>query len=130
MSYCGRKKHKNFKQCLLINMPIVANRQSILFLKWIWSNADLYTSVTEFHKFIIKHRKKLEFTLDQIGNMDETPIFFDMPDNRTLKFYFTKCVFVRTTRHEKMYFTVVLCCMANGSELSLMVIFKRKLSMK
>ena len=53
-------------------------------------------------------------------------MFFDMPGNRTLDKIGTKCVFVRTTGHEKMHFTVVLCCMANGSKLPPLVIFNRK----
>ena len=53
-------------------------------------------------------------------------MFVYIPGNRTLDKIGTKCVFVRTTGHEKTHFTVVLCCMANGSKLPPMVILKRK----
>ena len=38
-------------------------------------------------------------------------MLFYMPGNRTLDKISTKYVFVRTTGHDKMHFTVVLCCL-------------------
>ena len=87
---------------------------------------DLDEKITKFHTFVLNLRKKHDFNLDQIGNMDETPMFFDMPGNRTLDKVGNKTVYVRTTGHEKTHFTVVLCCMADGTKLQPMVIFKRK----
>ncbi len=88
--------------------------------------ADLDDKVTDFHRFVIHLRKGHNFDLSQIRNMDEIPMFFDMPSNRTLDKAGTKTVFVRTTGHEKTHFTVVLCCMSDGTKLPPMVIFKRK----
>jgi hypothetical protein len=58
--------------------------------------------------------------------MDETPVFFDLPANRTVDSVGAKTVAVRTTGHEKSHFTTVLACMADGTKLPPMVIFKRK----
>ena len=46
-------------------------------------------------------RKKNNYDLGQIGNMDETPIFFDMVGNMTVDLKASKTVHVRTTGNEK-----------------------------
>ena len=58
--------------------------------------------------------------------MDETPVWFDMPSARTVNAKGAKTVLVNTTGHEKLPFTVVLACLADGTKLKPMVIFKRK----
>jgi len=40
---------------------------------------DLEEKVTHFHRFIINHRREFSYDLVHIGNMDETPVWFDMP---------------------------------------------------
>lgn len=66
------------------------------------------------------------YDLSQIGNMDETPVTFDMPGNRTVNASGSKTVLLKTTGHEKTRFTVVLGCMADGTKLKPLIIFKRK----
>lgn len=88
--------------------------------------AELAEKVSSFQRFIIKHRKKNEYRLACIGNMDETPMNFDMPAGKTVNKMGEKTVLVKTTGHEKSRFTVVLTCMADGTKLKPMVIFKRK----
>ena len=58
--------------------------------------------------------------------MDEVPLTFDIPVNRTAEERGTSTVSMRTTGNEKSSFTVVLACHANGQTLPPMVIFKRK----
>lgn len=87
---------------------------------------DLEGKIEEFQRYVIRLRKNYNFGLDQIGNMDETPVCFDMPFSHTVDKKGVKSVLVRTTGHEKTRFTVVLCCMANGYRLPPIVIFKRK----
>jgi len=87
---------------------------------------DLAEKVTSFQKFVIGLRQKFDYDLSQIGNMDETPMTFDLPGNRTVNPIGEKTVMVKTTGHEKTHFTVVLSCMADGTRLKPLVIFKRK----
>ena len=87
---------------------------------------DLDHKVTNFHRFVIGMRQKHQFSLSCIGNMDETPLNFDMMGNRTVDVKGTKTVHVRNTGHVKTRFTVALSCMADGTKLKPMVIFKRK----
>src|SRR6218665_1265677 len=88
--------------------------------------AVLEEKIDSFHRFVIKHRKQHEYDLSQIGNMDETPMTFDLPSNRTVDSSGAKTILVKTTGHEKTHFTVVLACMADGKKLKPVVIFKRK----
>ena len=87
---------------------------------------DLDHKVANFHRFIIGMRKRNQYPLSCIGNMDETPLNFDMVAGRTVDIKDAKTVQVRGTGHEKSRFTVVLLCMADGTKLKPMVIFKRK----
>src|SRR5438128_2952210 len=58
--------------------------------------------------------------------MDETPLTFDLPNNNTIDNIGAQTVSICTTGHERSSFTVVLSCMADGSKLPPLVIFKLK----
>ena len=88
---------------------------------------DLEEKITLFQSVVIKMRKKEQYDLSQIGNMDETPVWFDMPTSKTVTAKGEKTVLVRTTGHEKSRFTVVLSCLADGTKLKPMVVFREKL---
>jgi hypothetical protein len=87
---------------------------------------QLSDKIIDFHKYIIKMRKKNNYDLGQIGNMDETPIFFDMVGNMTVDLKASKTVHVRTTGNEKNRFTCVLGILSNGVKLPPFVVFKGK----
>ena len=63
-------------------------------------------------------------SLNCIGNMDETPLWFDRPRKRTVDFRGIKTVLSKTTGKEKLRYTVVLAALANGTKLPPMIIFK------
>ena len=88
--------------------------------------AELDEKILNFQKFIINNRKLVDYPLCRMGNMDETPMYFDMPSNTTLHRKGDKTVLIRTTGHEKTHFTVVLGCTADGGKLPPMVIFNRR----
>ena len=87
---------------------------------------DVDEKVQKFFAFVIKERKRFDFALENIINMDETPMYFDMPGNTTVDKVGSKTVSVKTTGHERQHFTVVLACQANGKKIRPLVIFKRK----
>ena len=64
--------------------------------------------INGFQKYIIKLRQTHNFPLSQIGNMDE----------------------VKITGNDETRFIVILTCMADGTKLKPMIIFKRKLIRK
>ena len=76
-----------------------------------------------FQQFIIKHRKKLQnYDLNNIGNVDQTPIYFDMPTSTTMDVKGSKTITIKTAGNEKNRFTCMLPCMADGTKLSPYVI--------
>ena len=82
--------------------------------------AELDEKVISFQRYVIKKRVEHQYALANIGNMDEMPMNFDMPPNRTVNSKGSKTVLIKTR------FTVVLACMADGTKLKPMVVFKRK----
>ena len=87
---------------------------------------DVEDKVLNFQKFVINERKNHAYLLSNIGNMDETPLNFDVPHNKTVNIKGQKSISIKTTGHEKDHFTVVLACLADGTKLKPMIIFKRK----
>ena len=87
---------------------------------------DLDHKVASFRQFITRLRQRPQFSLLCIGNMNETPLNFDMIGERMVDMKGVKIVLVKGTGHEKTRFTVVLSCMADGTKLKPMVIFKHK----
>jgi hypothetical protein len=46
--------------------------------------ADYESKIVDFHRYVINARKKTQFELGEIGNMDGVPLTFDVPSNRTV----------------------------------------------
>ena len=88
--------------------------------------AVLEDKVFAFHSFVINLRKRHGYNLSQIGNMDETPMTFDLPGNQTVDSVGSKAIMIKTTGHEKTHFIVVLACMADGVKLKPVFFFRRK----
>jgi DDE superfamily endonuclease/Tc5 transposase DNA-binding domain len=87
---------------------------------------DLVEKQQAFLAFIMYRRIQYDYPLAYIGNMDETPVSFDLPTNTTVDEWGARSVSIRTTGHEKTNFTVVLSCMADGTKLPPLIIFKLK----
>lgn len=79
-----------------------------------------------FLEYFLKLRNDGDYDLKHIINMDEVPLMFDCPPNKTVQEKNSTTVSIATTGHEKTSMTVVLACCADGSKLKPMVIFKRK----
>ena len=52
--------------------------------------------IVEFHKYIINMGKKLCFEIAQLGNMDEVPLTFDVPWNKTVNVKGAKTIMIKT----------------------------------
>ena len=84
--------------------------------------------IIEFHKYVINMRKKeLCFEIGQLGIMDEVPLTFDVPSNKIVDVKGAKTVMIKTSGNEKMCYTVVLVCCADGTKLPPLLISKRKM---
>ena len=63
---------------------------------------------------IINMRKKLCFETGQLRNMDEVPLTFDVPSNKTVDVKGAKTIMIKTSGNEKTHYTVVLACSTDG----------------
>ena len=57
-------------------------------------------------------------------NIDETPLWLDMPGDTTVMRAGERTVSIRTTGHDKGRFTIILAAMADGRKLKPFVVFK------
>ena len=64
------------------------------------------------------------FEMKVVGNVDETPLWFDLPSSQSFDFRGVKSTPGKTTDKEKLRYTVVLSAMADGSKLAPMIVFK------
>lgn len=87
---------------------------------------DYVEQQQEFLSYVLYRRNEHNYPLALIGNMDETPIAFNLPSNTTIEQAGTKTISVLSTGHERSNFTVVLACMADGLKLPPVIIFKLK----
>lgn len=80
----------------------------------------------DFQRYVIRLRQQHGYMLGQIGNADETPVWFDMPSSTTVCERGSKEVKLLSTGSEHSRFTVMLACTADGTKLPPFIIFKRK----
>ena len=77
--------------------------------------------------FIMKTRKMIHsehFSPSLIGNMDETPLWLDIPGDTTVSRVGERTVSIRSTGYDKARFTVVLAAMADGRKIKPYVVLK------
>ena len=87
---------------------------------------QLEGALTKFYEEAGRFMRIGKYPLSLIGNMDETPAFFDMvPAKNICKTGSKECI-VRTSGCKKKHMTVVLSAAANGKMLPPMLIFKGK----
>jgi hypothetical protein len=58
--------------------------------------------------------------------MDEVPLTFDVPSNKTVDVKGAKTIMIKTSGNEKTRYTVVLAWYADGKKLQPLLIFKKK----
>jgi len=74
-----------------------------LFVNWEATMKKYVYFVTQY---------KDNYSLEHIGNMDEVPVYFDMPSKFTMDFQGSSDIRITTTGSEHSRFTVVLCVTA------------------
>ncbi|KAK3787369.1 hypothetical protein RRG08_065370 [Elysia crispata] len=74
--------------------------------------------VDSFLRFVTTQRKRENYDLKDIGNMDVTPVWIEMPGKSTLELKGKKEVRMMSTGHEKERITVVLSALADGTKLA------------
>ena len=79
-----------------------------------------------FGTFVQKQIADHKIGNDNIINMNEVPLKFDIPMNRTVEQKGIGSITIHTTGQEKSSFTVVLAFTGSGRKLPPMMDFKRK----
>ena len=69
---------------------------------------DHLAKIANLVKFCEKQRNTFDFTLGNIANMGETPIWTDMPSKTTVDQRGLKTVPIKSTGHEKQRMTVCM----------------------
>ena len=82
--------------------------------------------IANFVKFCEKQRNTFGFALGNSVNMDETPIWADMPSKTTIDKRGLKIVPIKSTGHEKQHVTVCLAIKADGSKMKPFVVIPGK----
>lgn len=85
---------------------------------------DLEPKVASFILNVRRQRLRKQYSIGNIGNMDETPLWLDMPGETTVTHTGDRSVQIGSTGHDKGRFTVVLAAMADGRKLNPFVVFK------
>ena len=91
---------------------------------------DLEAKIETFYKDVQNLRENGKYSNELIGNMDETPLYFDMIPSRSLEKRGAKEVRVKSTGAQKRHITVVLACTGAGKMLPPMIIFKGNICMR
>ena len=86
--------------------------------------ADMKDKIMTFHRFVVRARRRCEYPLSHVINVDETPMQFELPATRMLEFTENRTVLITTCGADKQSFTVALAVKANGEKLPPKVIFK------
>lgn len=86
-------------------------------------NANFW--MNSFYPFLWEKLQENQTTdVKNITNMAKTPLWFDAPKSRTYDFSGVKAVKSKTTRQEKLSYSVFLSAMADGHKLKSMIIYK------
>lgn len=86
----------------------------------------LEESISKFYADAGRFMRIGKYPRSLVGNMDETPAFFDMvPTKSICKIGSRECV-VRTSGNDKKHITIILSAAADGTLLPPMLIFKGK----
>lgn len=81
------------------------------------------SKILAFHRHIINGWKKCHVVLDQIGNMGEVPLTFDVLLKKTVDNEGSSIVAIKTSGYEKIHYTMILSW-ADGTKLLPIIILK------
>lgn len=79
-----------------------------------------------FRRYVLSLRREQGYAIGQIGNADQTPVYFDMTRSTTVTKRGSRQVNILSTGNERSRFTVMLAATADGWKLPPFLVFKRK----
>ena len=87
---------------------------------------NLEETLASFISSMKQHLRQKNYPMAFIGNMDETPVYFDLVPSKVVDRVGMKSCIIRTTGAEKRHIIVTLTVTANGEKLPPFIIFKGK----
>ena len=89
---------------------------------------DAHAQTVEFFNCLFNIRREFNISdnINQIGNMDETAIYYENLYDTTVSKIGEKSITVRNFGKEKLRISAVLCVLADGSKLPPLLIFRGK----
>ncbi len=85
---------------------------------------NLTDSLLLFQSEVITTRKQYTYPIGLIGNMDQTPVYFESIGNYSIDFRGRKTINVITNGKEKQRITVALTVLADGKKLPPLIVYK------
>uniref|UniRef100_A0A915IKC9 HTH CENPB-type domain-containing protein n=1 Tax=Romanomermis culicivorax TaxID=13658 RepID=A0A915IKC9_ROMCU len=85
---------------------------------------DVLPKLTDFVIYVRKLQMKNSYSFDSIYACDEKAVWLDMLSDSIMDVVGTKQVPIKTSGHEKMRITVMLCAKLNGIKCKPFVLFK------
>lgn len=82
--------------------------------------------IMAFYKYFVSLRGGNSYLIGQIGNADQTPVYFDMTNSTSITTTGNREVNLLSIGNEKLCFTVMLSCMADGTKLCPYIMLERK----
>ncbi|CAG8445289.1 1682_t:CDS:2 [Scutellospora calospora] len=79
---------------------------------------------SKFLFLILYKYHSYDYPLSLICNMNKTAVSFNITNATTIEEKVTKTISIVSTEHERSMFTVVLACLADGTKLLPLIIFK------
>ncbi|CAI7869372.1 unnamed protein product [Closterium sp. NIES-53] len=89
-------------------------------------SSNCETDVKNFWTYVRHSRWQYKIDLPWILNADQTPLWLEMPSERTVEEVGSRSMPVRSGGYKKERVTVMLACTASGEKLKPWVFFKRK----
>lgn len=86
--------------------------------------ADARQQALDFFEYFSRLRQRLNGYHITYANLDEVPVWFDMPGGRTYDVEGNRTIKALTTGNEKLRFTVVLCTLSTGEKVKPMIVFR------
>ncbi len=108
--------------CSFMERHGIAYRASTSYSR-VYSDQELEMKQREYVQ-VLNELIKDKLCKSSIFNMDETPLYKDMPPAHTYDFKGAKSVPIKTTKHEKDRMTLVLCVGWGGDKIPPLIIFK------
>ncbi|CAI7787559.1 unnamed protein product [Closterium sp. NIES-53] len=118
-----RKKSSRPVSCYLVVLLFVCSRlftalTLCLCLLFLPSRVpDCETDVKNFWTYVRHSRRQYKIDLPWILNVDQTPLWLEMPSERTVEEVGSRSVPVRSGGYQKERVTVMLACTASGEKL-------------